>query len=44
MKKEIFVAYAKSVAEQFHLTMEEMFEKTKKRENVDARQSLIYNV
>jgi chromosomal replication initiation ATPase DnaA len=42
MKKEIFIAYANSVAEQFHLSMEEMFEKTKKRENVDARQILYY--
>ena len=42
MKREVFIAYAKSVAEQFHLTMEEMFEKTKKRENVDARQILYY--
>jgi chromosomal replication initiation ATPase DnaA len=42
MKREVFIAYANSVAEQFHLTMEEMFEKTKKRENVDARQILYY--
>ena len=42
MKREVFIAYANSVAEQFHLSMEEMFEKTKKRENVDARQILYY--
>ena len=40
MRKKFLLT--KSVAEQFHLTMEEMFEKTKKRENVDARQILYY--
>mgnify|MGYP003133205688 FL=1 len=42
MKREIFIAYAKAVAEQFHLTLEQMFTKTKKRECVDARQILYY--
>jgi len=42
MKKTIFIAYAKSIAEQFHLTLDQMFEKSKKRECVDARQILYY--
>ena len=42
MKRDIFMAYATSVAEQFHLTLDQMFEKTKKRECVDARQILYY--
>lgn len=36
------MVYAQAVAEQFHLTLEEMFEKTKKRQCVDARQILYY--
>ena len=31
-----------AIAEQFHLTLDQMFEKTKKRECVDARQILYY--
>jgi chromosomal replication initiator protein len=42
MKKHIFDAYAVAIAEQFHLTMDQMFDKTKKREIVDARQMLYY--
>ncbi len=42
MKKEIFDAYAIAIAKQFHLTMDQMFDKTKKREIVDARQMLYY--
>ena len=38
MKKEIFNTYANSIAKQFHLTLDEMFTKTKKRNIVDARQ------
>ena len=36
MKREIFMVYANAIAEQFHLTLDQMFEKTKKRECVDA--------
>ena len=42
MKKKIFLKYADAVAEQFHLTLDQMFEKTKRRECVDARQMLYY--
>ena len=42
MKKDIFIAYARAIAEQFHLTLDQMFDKTKKRECVDARQILYY--
>ena len=42
MKREIFMVYANAIAEQFHLTLDQMFEKTKKRECVDARQILYY--
>ncbi len=36
------MVYANAIAEQFHLTLDQMFEKTKKRECVDARQILYY--
>ena len=42
MKKDIFDAYAVAIAKRFHLTMDQMFDKTKKREIVDARQMLYY--
>ena len=42
MKKDIFDSYAKAIASQFHLTLDQMFEKTKKRDVVDARQMLYY--
>ena len=42
MRKHIFDDYAKAIAEQFHLTLDQMFIKTKKREVVDARQMLYY--
>ena len=42
MKKDIFEQYANAIATQFHLTMDQMFDKTKKREIVDARQMLYY--
>ena len=42
MKKEIFDAYALAVAKQFHLTLDQMMEKTRRRDCVDARQMLYY--
>ena len=42
MKKEIFDAYALAVAKQFHLTLDQMMEKTQRRDCVDARQMLYY--
>ncbi len=42
MKKEIFDSYAKKVAKQFHLTLDEMFTTTRRRDVVDARQMLYY--
>ena len=42
MKKNIFDAYALAIAKQFHLTLDQMFTKTKRREIVDARQMLYY--
>lgn len=42
MKKKAFDVYAKAIAKQFHITLDEMFDKTRKRECVDARQMLYY--
>ena len=42
MKKEIFDSYTKAIAKQFHLTLDEIFENSKKRHIVDARQMLYY--
>ena len=42
MKKEIFDRYTNAIAKQFHLTLDEMFENSKKRDIVDARQMLYY--
>ena len=42
MKKDIFDSYAQAIAKQFHLTLDQMFTKTKRREMVDARQMLYY--
>lgn len=42
MKKEIFDTYALAVAKQFHLTLDQMMEKTRRRDCVDARQMLYY--
>ena len=42
MKKDIFESYANAIAKQFHLTLDQMFDRTKKREIVDARQLLYY--
>tara|TARA_Y100001972_G_C7404594_1_gene210141 strand:+ start:218 stop:517 length:300 start_codon:yes stop_codon:yes gene_type:complete len=42
MKKDIFDKYAEAVADKFHLTLGEMFSKTRKREVVEARQMLYF--
>ena len=42
MKKDIFDAYADAIAEKFHLTLGEMYTKTRKREVVEARQMLYF--
>lgn len=42
MKKEIFDKYANSIAEQFHLSIEELFTKNKRSDIVSARQMLYY--
>lgn len=42
MKKEIFDKYSQAVANQFHLTLDEMFSKTKRQDIVEARHILYY--
>lgn len=42
MKQEVFSKYVEKVSEQFGLTPEQMFSKSKKREYVDARHLLFY--
>ena len=42
MKKEIFNNYANAVAKQFHLELDQMFSKNRRRDIVDARQMLYY--
>tara|TARA_R110002012_G_scaffold279242_1_gene467184 strand:+ start:2103 stop:2417 length:315 start_codon:yes stop_codon:yes gene_type:complete len=42
MKKDIFNAYAEAIADQFHVTLGEMFTKTRQREMVQARQMLYF--
>ena len=42
MKKEIFNNYADTIAKEFHLSLDEMFARSKKRDIVDARQMLYY--
>lgn len=42
MKRDIFDKYATAIADRFHLTLDEMFTKSKKREIVDARQMLYF--
>ena len=42
MKREIFDKYATAIAEQFHLTLDEMFTKTKRRDSVEARRMLYF--
>ena len=42
MKKQIFDYYAMSIADQFNITLEEMFTQTKTSHIVDARQLLYW--
>ena len=42
MKKEIFNNYATAISQQFHLNLDDIFTKSRKRECVDARQMLYY--
>jgi|TARA_R100000935_G_scaffold2109_1_gene6164 chromosomal replication initiation ATPase DnaA len=42
MKREIFDKYAHAIAKQFHLNLDEMFDKSRRRDLVDARQLLYY--
>ena len=42
MKKNIFNKYAEAISKQFHLSLKEMFTKTKQRNVVDARQMLYW--
>jgi chromosomal replication initiation ATPase DnaA len=42
MKKNIFDQYANAIAKQFHLSLDQMFSPTKRRDIVDARQMLYY--
>ncbi len=42
MKQEVFLKYVEKVSEQFDITKEQMFSRSKKREYVDARQLLFY--
>ena len=42
MKKEIFDKYTNAIAKQFHLSIDDMFKKSKKRDIVDARQMLYF--
>ena len=42
MKKDIFDIYATTIAKKFHLSLDEMFTKTRRRDIVDARQLLYY--
>lgn len=42
MKQEIFNKYVSAVATKFSMTEDELFETTKKREQVDARQILYW--
>ena len=43
MKKQVFNNYADAIAKQFHLSLDEIFTKTKRRDIVDARQMLYWN-
>jgi len=42
MKQNIFDTYANAVAKQFHLTLDQMFSKSQRRDIVDARQMLYF--
>ena len=42
MKKNIFDTYADAVAKHFHITLDQMFSPSRRRDLVDARQLLYY--
>tara|TARA_R110002012_G_scaffold185786_1_gene352368 strand:+ start:162 stop:461 length:300 start_codon:yes stop_codon:yes gene_type:complete len=42
MKKKIFDKYANAIASEFHLSIEEVFEKSKRSDITTARQMLYY--
>jgi chromosomal replication initiation ATPase DnaA len=42
MKKNIFNTYADAVAQHFHITLDQMFSPSRRRDLVDARQLLYY--
>jgi len=42
MKRDIFDVYATAIAKKFHITLDEMFAKNRRRDIVDARQMLYY--
>ena len=42
MKKQIFDKYAHAIAEQFYLTLDEMFDKSRRRDIVSPRKLLFY--
>tara|TARA_R100001369_G_scaffold67072_1_gene94569 strand:+ start:627 stop:920 length:294 start_codon:yes stop_codon:yes gene_type:complete len=42
MKKDIFDEYAKTIAKKFHISIDEMFSKNRRRDIIDARQMLYY--
>ncbi len=42
MKKQVFNNYANAIAKQFHLSLDEIFTKSKRRDIVDARQMLYW--
>ncbi len=42
MKKEIFDKYAHAIAEQFHLGLDEMFDKSRRRDLVDETTFILF--
>jgi len=42
MKRDIFDIYANAIAKKFHITLDEMFAKSRRSDLVDARQLLYY--
>ena len=42
MKRDIFDVYATAIAKKFHITLDEMFAKNRRRDIIDARQMLYY--
>ena len=42
MKRDIFDVYATAIAKKFHITLDDMFTKNRRRDIVDARQLLYY--